>query len=349
MVYLFLNCDEFLAARRIAELKAALGEPEMADLNTTELAATQTGVGDLLARASMMPFLTERRLILVEGFLAQLDKRMAASKSLESDAYVDALRLLDGLGSAPVSCDLVFVEEQGVDRRRHLWKGFARPGAGGEKASGLETLVGQGAIVLEEQGAPDAKALPAWLLQWAKTKQIDVQPRAVRVLSDYVGSNLRQLDNELEKLAVYASGRPITEQDVKLLVSDASEALIWNLTDALSQRNGRNAMHALYELRRNDANPFYLLTMMTRQVRIMIKAKDASGQRGAVNEYDIAKRIGESPYPTKKAIQQARNYSEEELDAIMNRLLEADFAMKTGADPVTEIDVLVAELTQRRA
>ncbi len=51
----------------------------------------------------------------------------------------------------------------------------------------------------------------------------------------------------------------------------------------------------------------------------------------------------------KKAMGQASAYTMSGLEAIVNRALEADFAMKTGADPQTELDVLIAELTQRPA
>ena len=45
---------------------------------------------------------------------------------------------------------------------------------------------------------------------------------------------------------------------------------------------------------------------------------------------------------------QSRNYDLVQLEAIMDRLLTADFAMKSGADPDTELDILVAELTMPR-
>ena len=61
------------------------------------------------------------------------------------------------------------------------------------------------------------------------------------MLSIYVGSDLRRLHLELDKLRSYASGRAITPADVQLLVSDTSEALIWDLTDAIGQRDGRKA------------------------------------------------------------------------------------------------------------
>ena len=53
-------------------------------------------------------------------------------------------------------------------------------------------------------------------------------------------------------------------------------------------------------------------------------------------------------FPVKKAMAQSRNYSLVQLEAIMDRLLTADVGMKTGADPATELDILVAELTRPR-
>jgi len=352
MIYLLLNCDEYLAAQRIAEWKAALGDAEMADLNTNVLEGERISAADLLAQANMMPFLTVRRLLLVNGYLDQLDKRMSASKNTESAAYGEAAHFLGNVLHVPDTCDLVFVDHS-LDKRRHLWKGFSLPekeAQAARKVAGIEALIKAQQISAVAVETPDAKTLPGWIQAQTKARKIAIEGRAVQMLADFVGPNLRQLDNELEKLATYAGKRAITPDDVKLMVSDASEALIWDLTDALSQRNARNAIQSLYELRRGDANPFYLLTMIARQYRVMIKVKEAlrpgkGGQSGS--EYDVAGRIGEKPYSVKKAMAQAGKYSLTELDGIMNRLLEADYAMKTGADAETEIDLLIAELTRK--
>jgi len=346
MIYLLLNCDEYLTAERLAALKAALGDAEMADLNTTVLEGERIRAADLLAQASMMPFLAPRRLLIVNGYLDQLDKRMAASKSLESAAYAEAAQLLGELPHIPDTCDLIL--RDAVDKRRHLWKGFSLPQSEkspARKISGLEALIKEQQVKLETLEAPEAKTLPGWIQARTKARKIAIDGRAIQMLADFVGPNLRQLDNEVEKLATYAANRPITADDVKLLVSDASEALIWDMTDALSQRNPRNAIHSLYELRRGDVNPFYLLTMITRQYRIMIKVKEAMRHGG--NEYDVAGRIGEKPYSAKKAMAQANKYSFQELETVMDRLLTADYAMKTGTDADTEIDILIAELTRK--
>lgn len=342
MIYLFLDADEYLLAQRLAARRRAVGDPETADLNVTELDGQRTDAADLLYHASTMPFLAERRLVIVRGYLSHLDKRMAASKDVDSNAYVEAERLITGLAETPDFSDLVFIDA-GIDKRRHLWKGFT---ARGGRTPGLADLIKQGVIQAEELTTPEPRQLPAWIAQTAKRQGISIDGRAVQMLATFVGPDLRRLTNELDKLAAFCAGRTITADDVRVLVSDASEALIWDLTDALSQRNPRKAMAALHDLRRGDANPFYLLTMIARQYRIMLKVKEATTRQGG-NEYDIAKYVGERPYPVKKALQQCRAYRIEELEQIMERLLAADHAMKTGASPDTEIDLLVAELTQR--
>ncbi len=348
MIYLFLNCDEYLAAQRLRDLKAALGNAELADLNISELAANQTDAANLLSQASMMPFLAARRLLIARDYLSHLDKRMAQSSGPESAAHTEAATLLTGLADLPDASDVVFVDDS-LDKRRHLWKGFTAPETNSRpsrKVDGLAAQIKGGRIELVTLETPEAKTLSGYIKRRADAKQIEIDGRAIAMLANFVGPNLRQLDNELDKLAAYASGRRVATEDVKLLVSDASEGLIWDLTDALSQRNGRSAMRALAELRRGDANPFYLLTMMARQYRIMIKVQEAmTFTRG--NEYDIAKVVKESAYPVKKAMQQTRRYSPGELNGILQQLLEADHAMKTGADAETELDVLIAELTSK--
>jgi DNA polymerase-3 subunit delta len=346
MIYLFLAPDEYLLAERLAQIKAGLGDPELAGLNTVDLAGASTGVATVLAEASTMPFLTSRRLVIVRGLLDHLERRLAASTQAESAAHQEAALLLEGLGALPDSSDLVFVDNS-VDKRRILWKGGTLPAARGRserKVAGLEALVKAGTVRAEELAAPDPKSLPVWIQQRARARAIAIDGGAVAVLADLVGPNLRQLDNELEKLALYAFHRTITPQDVRAMVADAGEEMIWNLTDALGQRNARGAMRALRELRRNDQNPIGLIAAIARQYRLLLQVKTLL-DAGMGDRFEIAKRLGEKPFPVEKAMRLAGRYPYAEIESILERLLEADAAMKSGADQDTEIDVVVAELT----
>ncbi|HHY56396.1 MAG TPA: DNA polymerase III subunit delta [Chloroflexi bacterium] len=349
MIYLLLGADEYLTAEWLATQKAMLGDPELAGLNTVELSGGQTNAAQVLGEAAMMPFLCERRLLIVYGLLDAYEKRMAASKSDTAAIYMEMAQLLDGLRSVPETCVLVFVDNS-VDKRRGLWKGYVLPAADGHaerRIDGLEALIKAGVVQQEILTAPDARTLPTWLQARARARNIAIDGAAVAMLCNFVGANLRQLDNELEKLALYTDGRPITAQDVRIMVADVSEELVWNLTDALSQRQGAKAMHALRELRRNDQSPIYLLSMIARQYRMLVEIKSvlATGQN---NPDAIAKQLGYSAYPVKKAMQLVPQFTFEELEDILERLLEVDMAMKTGADQDTELDLLIADLAARR-
>lgn len=337
--FLFLAPDEFLLGKRLSQLKQAIGDPEMASLNIAELDGARSDASDILYHVGALPFLTDRRLIIVREFLSNLESRLGTAKSPNRAAQAEARQILEALADPGLSNDLVFIDDK-LDKRRAIWRGL-------DGLAGLDRLSKDGLLAIEELATPNPRALPAWIAGTARQDGIDIAGQAVQMLATYVGADLRRLTLELDKLRSYAAGRSITPDDVQRLVSDTSEALIWDLTDAIGQRDGRKAMRALYALRRSDASPFYLLTMITRQYRIMIKVKDETS-RGPGNEYDIAGRVGESPFPVKKAMAQSRNYALPQLEGILDRLLSADFAMKTGADPNTEIDILVAELTQSR-
>jgi DNA polymerase III delta subunit len=90
-----------------------------------------------------------------------------------------------------------------------------------------------------------------------------------------------------------------------------------------------------------------MLGSIARQYRLLIQVK-AMMQRGVMAADKIAAELGEKAFPVEKAQKLAGLYSFQELDAIMDRLLETDMAMKTGGDEDTLLDVLVAELTSRR-
>jgi DNA polymerase-3 subunit delta len=349
VVYLFTNADEYLAAQRLAALKAALGDPELAGLNIAELGPSGVDPVRLLAEASLMPFLAEKRLLIVRGYLDGLDKRMAAAKNPGSAVFLEAAELLTRLPLAPETCDIAFVDAA-VDKRRGLYKGFTLPAAGSQperKVPGLEVLVKSGAVQMVDLPTPDAKTLPAWLQQHVRERKIAIKPDALALLANFVGRNLRQLDNELEKLALYALGREVTVGDVRAMVADASEEMIWNLTDGLCQRNPNKAMHALRELRRSDQHPLAMLSSIARQYRLLIQVKTVM-QRGVLAADKIAAELGEKSFPVEKAQKLVGLYSFGELDAIMDRLLETDMAMKTGGDEDTLLDVLVADLTRER-
>ncbi len=162
----------------------------------------------------------------------------------------------------------------------------------------------------------------------------------------FIGADLRALDSDIEKLIVYRGGETIRREDVRLMVAPAQEQSIFEMVDAMGQRRMQRALELLHEQLRHNANEFYLLSMVTRQYRLMLQVRDLM-QRG-MNVDAIQKQLGLHPFVTKKIAEQARNYSVEQLENIMHKLLQVDVDLKTSKlEPTLALDLLVVDLTQR--
>ena len=344
MIYLLHGPDELLRSERIAALRSALGEPELADLSTSWLDGRKTSVAEVCHHCDVVPFLTPRRLVIVTGLLAQLKRRQQAGKkkgevgetdkgSTRADAERDAL--LSYLPTTPETTDLVLVEAEAVARNERPYKELARL-----------VEAGRAEIVLCE--APEERDLPDWVLRRVKQKGGAIERDAAFDLATSVGRNLRLLDSELDKLLAYRSGAgAIRREDVRLLTPYTQEANIFDMVDAIGQQDGPKAVRLLRELERDGAAPLYLLSMIVRQFRILVQVADQ--MEVGLGKDEIAKVIGLHPFPTQKAMQQCRHWRMADLVAAYDRLLDTDVSIKTGKLPDDlALDLLVVELSQRR-
>jgi len=98
---------------------------------------------------------------------------------------------------------------------------------------------------------------------------------ALGAFRELVEPTLREIANELEKLCVYVGKRAeITETDVRAICSASRQAIVWELADAIGQRNLPKAIATLENLLANDEKPIGVLMMLATQFRLMILARD---------------------------------------------------------------------------
>jgi DNA polymerase-3 subunit delta len=332
MFYVFHGDDEFSRAEALADFKARMGDPVMADLNTTHLDGQKVTFGELVHACDAVPFMAQVRLVIVENLLARLagkqSHRGRAKPSRRDSGFLQAL--LDYLPRLPESSRLVFVEMNPLSQTHPILKLAKAENQGHER----------------EFRAPDEQSgsLERWILDRARKKGCDIHPPAAHELASFVGRNLRLLDRELEKLVVYVDGqRPIGVTDVRRLVSYVHKANIFEMTDALGRRDGPRASRLLHRMIDDGHEPLYLLIMIVRQFRIMIQVKDLA-ERG-VHPSNIPTRLGMSPFVARKGLSQAAKFSMSQLETIYRQLWETDLSIKTGrVEPVLALDLFVASL-----
>lgn len=317
MLYIFHGPDDFTKTEKIAELKAALGDPSTAELNMTVLDGQGLTLSDIRRDADAMPFLAPNRLVVVHGYLASIRDKKEAVQAL-----------VDYLPHLSPTTNLVLVEPESLGKQHPV----------------LKAAAGLGAQIIRF-GEPAANSLQPWIINRAKTHQATIEPSAAEMLGRLVGADLRGLDNELEKLALYTAGRrPITRADVELLVPYTEEAEQFGLSNAIGRRDARRAYDQLRKELDEGKNPMAILGSIAAQIRALIEVKDMAEQGMSPAEIAAAKGW-KSDYAAKMRLREAARFSMSRLEEIMQILLDLDLAIKTGRmDNMLALDTLIARL-----
>ncbi|MEM7803226.1 MAG: DNA polymerase III subunit delta, partial [Chloroflexota bacterium] len=198
--------------------------------------------------------------------------------------------------------------------------------------------------------------LERWIVQKATAKGGKMHPRSAAVLAQNAGNDLALLDNEIEKLVLFkgvaeASADPdtfepaeISPKDIELLSPGIAEANIFDLVDALGNRNGAQASRLLQRKLDEGTEPFLIFSMFIRQFRLLIQVKELADKR--VTPPEIAKTVRIHKFVAQKLSQQCRSFSIEQLERIYRHLLDIDVRVKTGKeDIVTALNMLIFSLT----
>jgi DNA polymerase-3 subunit delta len=321
MFYIFHGPDELSRTEALAKLRDQMGDPSLAELNTTILDGDSLTQGELQQVCNALPFMSDRRLVIVRNYLTQL-----GSGGKQAGGPLDAL--VDYLPAMPDSTRLIFVEADALPKNHPVLKLAEKHEMG----------------YVQDFSGPRRGELTGWIARRVEAKGASIERPAADALAVAVGDDLRLLDSEIEKLAIYVGDeRPITAADVDLLVPYAGTANVFAMVDAIGRRDGRTALNVLHKLLDDNAAPLYLLSMIVRQFRILIQVKELSAQGLAATT--IAKRAGLHPFVAEKTGRQAMNFSIGQLEVIYARLLETDLAIKTGQiEDVLALDTLVAAL-----
>lgn len=325
MFYIFHGEDEFSRAEEVQKLKAKMGDPDMLALNTALLDGRKVTFSELVQTCDTLPFLTERRLVIVEGLLTRLTDKEGGSgkRSKENSDFLEELKKY--LPQMADTTRLIFLEDKSLGKRHPILTLAEKCPSG----------------FVKEFTAPQKGSLHKWITQRvAHKKGAGVDPQAVTELAAFVGDDLRLLDQEIEKLVTFAgAGQTITRENVREMVTYSQEANIFDMVDALGKQDASAATRLFHDLLDKDgASPFYLLTMIVRQFRILLQLKELP-HTAAASELKL------HPFVVQKASNQARNFSAAQLREIYRRLLDIDHAVKTGQiDIVLALDLFIAQV-----
>ena len=165
-------------------------------------------------------------------------------------------------------------------------------------------------------------------------------------LAEMTGDDTRQAAQEITKLLTYVNfAHPVGIEDVEAVSIVTASVDIFELVDAISLQNGKQAQRLFHRLL-EDKDAFEIFGLVVRQFRLLILARDVLDDGGTLQE--AAHAIGGHPFVAEKAWNQCRKFSAEALTSIYHRLLAMDEAAKTGVMTLdVSLDAFIVELTRK--
>lgn len=323
IIYIFHGDDEYAIRGEVRELKHRLGENMIAELNTITLEGSSVTLEELQLAACAIPFFNERRMVILHHPLAMMRRG------------IDKDRFLDLLLTVPQSTALLLVEEQPLTS----WQ-MRRE----QKIHWLEewALQNKDRVYLKEFTLPKRSALVQWVMDRAVQCGGQITRQAADTLVRFVGDDNRILDLELTKLLEYVDyARAVDVEDVERLTTSVRSADIFALTDAIGSKNRKLAIELFHDLL-SKSDPSHIMGMVVRHFRSLILVEECLRKNFSENE--ISKKLNLRDFVVRKLVNQARFYTQQELDEIYRKLLDLDVLIKSSlVDSELAIDLLIVD------
>jgi len=210
----------------------------------------------------------------------------------------------------------------------------------GKAPAALAKLVEPVGIIREVALA--RKDLPAWLGRRAAARGIDLSPEGAAALVESVGEDPAALAQALEQVASAFPGERITREHVERQFRGLGEQHIWDLCDRAFGRDAAGAMRSLRTLLAAREDPLLVLGGLASRLRDLLRVR-ALPDRMPLGELTRAAGL-RFEWQARRYREQARRFSLEELVAIHAEIVEADRALKSGADAGIVLPLLLGRI-----
>ena len=341
MFYLLHGNDEFTCREQLKKLR----QQGNFDYNQDTYYGGEVSLMTITATGNTIPFLAEQRLVVLEG----LPKRRRGEGTGFSSEIETETPEKSGKSKKSKKGS-----KSGPESRASFEKGLAAYIPHLPESTVLIVLVDEELPAsnpllkaAEEHGKviqctlPKGVALETWISKRAAGLGVKITPEAAATLANFIGNQLRMLANELDKLATYVGpGAAITVEDVRQLSAQVQEARIFDLTDALAQRNRKQALDLLHDLLADGEPPLRLISTITSQVRSLLLVKELAGDGLRISQ--IVSATGIAPFVAEKALRQVGKFTSSQLEGIYRQLMATDADLKRSRmTPEMALDLLV--------
>lgn len=297
-LYLFFGKEDFLKNLYEKKIINAVLLQQNKQMNLDIIEDKNFEVSKIIEISDTLPFMSEYRLLIIKN-----SNIFFENKKNETE------KLLKYFKNIPNSTIIIFFEEN-IDKRLKIFKEFQNFGD------------------VFEFNNFDEYQLTDWIKNFLQNYNKKMNKNEVIYFIQCVGNDLFFINSELMKLINYSSNELISKNDIDEICSKSIEMNVFNLISAMGNKNVSLAMSIYENLIYNKVSPFLILSMISRQFRILLQVKYLLKKNEHIKS--ISKQLNLKEFIVRDAILQSKNFTIKSLLLAINECLDIDFKIKTG-------------------
>ena len=316
--YILSGEEDYLRRYYLDEMKKQLLDELTESFNFHRLTNETFSLQALSDALQALPMMAERSMVLLEDV-----------NLFECDDTETLTALLNDV--PPECCLVVHVGEFKPDKRKKkLWEAIEKN------------------AVLADFAYQSETDLRPWIARHFRSAGKQIAPELCTYLLQQCGLSMTRLHGEILKICAYSGADTIVRSDIDAVVEPTLEAVVFQITDALGQRDFGRALERLNVLLKLQTEPIPIVAAIGAQMRRLYAAKLL--QNAGKSAEALSSLCGIAPYAATKTMQQSRRVSERFCRRAVEHCCRTDYQIKTSYDdPERLTELLILTLAEEAA
>lgn len=313
--YILYGEEDYLRRYYFEQIKKQLLDELTEDFNFHPMNGESFSLQAFSDAVETLPMMAERSLVWLD--------------EIDFFAQAEPERIIALLSDLPEHCCLVctYGEFKPDKRKKNLWEALEKNG------------------VLAEFRYQSESDLRAWIARHFRAQGKQISTELCNYLLSQCGLSMTRLHGEIEKICSYSGTEVIVRGDIDAVVEPTLDAVVFEITDALGQREYDRAMERLQALLKMQTEPIPIVAAIGAQMRRLYAAKVLQSEGKGAEE--LAALCGIAPYAANKTLSQARRFSLRFCREAVLLCCRTDQRIKTSYDtPERLTELLILRLAQ---
>ena len=317
-LYFFHGEETFLLHHYLEQLKKLLLDELTESFNYHRLNSENFDIREFADAVENLPMMAEHTLVQVDD--VDIFKMPEDSRN----------KLAEVLSDIPDYCTVVFTYVTAS------WKPDKR-------LKKLWDAVSKGQIV--EFAKQEPKDLIPWITRHFAAKGKRISSDLCGYLMELTGGTMTALSGEIDKICAYSGADHIQKTDIEAVTEPVMDAVVFQMTDLLSEGRYGGALEKLQQLLKMQQEPLAILGAVGGHFRRISTARTLLDYGKSSSE--LQKLCGLPDWPARKTMEAARRFRPEFCRKAAELIVETDYKMKTSFDePERLLEMLILQLAQ---